>query len=146
VEMVEKLNTLYDDKGLFRFFSMKQDFPDAWHLLLKGPINPQNTQFEIKENFFPYMFAGKDLEMTEVKIFLIPKKDQVINTAGLMLAVNGEVPAGAWSNFKQTEIKSATYDSLTDNPVKSWMIDAGNNGLKKDEIDDLLILVRYIIL
>ena len=33
--------------------------------------------------------------------------------------------------------------TLTGTPFKEWAIDAGTNGLKKDELDDMFILLEY---
>jgi hypothetical protein len=143
-EMTDKLNNLFDDKGLFRLFSLKQDFSNAFHLLIKGPNNPQATQFEMTSQYFPYMFAGKTPEITEVRLFLAPKEGKTITTAGLNLVVNEEAAGGAWANFKQTEIKTTLY-GISGSPIGLWTMDAGNNGLKADEIDDVLILLRYTI-
>lgn len=40
-------------------------------------------------------------------------------------------------DLKQTDI------SLSGSPIKQWKIDAGANGLKRDKLDDLLILLKY---
>jgi len=52
---------------------------------------------------------------------------------------NGEIKI--WSNSPY-EMKTASA-TLTGTPFKEWTIDAGTNGLKKDELDDMFIILEY---
>jgi hypothetical protein len=33
--------------------------------------------------------------------------------------------------------------SLSGDPIRKWIIDAGSDGLDKEELDDILILLKY---
>jgi hypothetical protein len=46
------------------------------------------------------------------------------------------------STPENDKIKAGTV-RLNGSPIKKWKIDAGNNGIAKDKIDDILILIKY---
>jgi len=52
------------------------------------------------------------------------------------------IPSGAAANAEDDRIKGGTV-ALTNSPVKTWEIDAGNLGIDKDSTEDVLVLIRY---
>jgi hypothetical protein len=46
---------------LARIFSLKYEFPDAFHRLLMKPESPQSAEIEIKQEHFPYFLAKFNL-------------------------------------------------------------------------------------
>lgn len=67
------------------------------------------------------------------------------------MSING-TPVSGWSPFSVT-IDAATTETglmsgevtLSGNPIRRWTISAGINGLDKDELEDILILLKYSI-
>jgi len=136
--------------GLFRMFSMKHEFPDAFHRLLFSTANPQTVEFDLLQNHFPYMFAGKDLALSNIRIYLKPVIGETITTTGLSVKLNA-FSISSWSDFPNDG--SVTPDlllkegsaSANGTPLKKWKIDAGNNGIKKEEVDDIIIVMKYTV-
>jgi hypothetical protein len=52
--------------------------------------------------------------------------------------------AGNTGNNDTDKLKGGTV-SLTGSAFKIWTIDAGNQGIEKDKIEDILILIEYRI-
>lgn len=135
--------------GLYRLFSLKYDFPDSMTKMFLLPA--QQTDFTIDKLHFPYLLSQKDLVMTMAKVYLKPKKDSTITTPA-SFNLNGSsvtwadgddiVFPGATGN--KNKLKGGTVN-LTGDPIKQWTIDAGNNGINKDNLDDILILLKYRI-
>jgi hypothetical protein len=141
------------DTGLFRLFSLKHEFPNAFHQLLDPVAGAnQTTGFLIEGIHFPYLFIEMGLNIVEAKIYLKPKKGTVV-TLPVTLNINGfnnvtwdsgedvAMPATSGSEGK---IKGGTV-SLGGDPKKQWTIDAGAGGLDANVLEDLLIWIRYKI-
>ena len=94
---------------------------------------------------FPYFIADKELTLSSVKVYLKPKPNNVIDISGLTFKVNNVIiPGGAWSDFGQNGEKIKVSElSITGTPIMKWTIDSGLDGLKKEELDDILVLLRY---
>jgi hypothetical protein len=138
------------DKGLFRMFSMRYEFPEAFHRLINNNATPQTVELELLRNHFPYMFSGKDLSLKGARVFLKSIKDQSVTTSGLSLKLNN-FTISSWSDFPNDGSVDAPYIlkdgsvNMNGTPYKKWKIDAGANGLKKEEIDDIFIVMRYAV-
>ncbi|MEO5563675.1 MAG: hypothetical protein ABIR18_09580, partial [Chitinophagaceae bacterium] len=136
--------------GLFRMFSLRHEFPDVFHRLLFSTTNPQTAEFELLQQHFPYMFAGKDLALTDAKIFLKPVSGETITTGGLTVKLNA-FSISSWSDFPSDGSVSGDLllkegsASANGTPLKKWKIDAGNNGIKKEEVDDIIIVMKYSV-
>jgi hypothetical protein len=50
---------------------------------------------------------------------------------------------GLWENFDESNMKVGGL-SGTGTPIRKWTINAGLDGLNKEELDDVLILLTYI--
>jgi hypothetical protein len=71
-----------------------------------------------------------------------------ITTANLVVALN-EYTISSWDDLPQTDpqdegskLKQGLANA-TGNPVRKWTINAVNNGLKTDEVEDILLLMTY---
>jgi len=129
--------------GLYRLLSLKHEFPNAFHQLLHPSGTTQTTEFELSKQHFPYFLADKDLGLVSpVTVYLKPKGKDRVTTTGLTLKVNN-TNVSSWSNFAEN-LKEGTV-SFSGNPIKKWAISAGTNGLDKEELDDILILLKYTI-
>ena len=108
--------------------------------------------FLIEKIHFHYVLSDKDLIIKQTKIYLKPKKDSSISVPSNM-KINGNNTVN-WSTGDDIEypgvsgnknkIKGGTVN-LTGNPDKKWTIDVGTNGLNKDHVEDILLLIKYKI-
>lgn len=133
-----------------RMFSLKYEFPDALYKLIEVGGNPQKADFVIGSKHFPMLLAKKTLKVLKAEIFLIPKDGKTI-TDPVSLKISNEdaslegTPGGAWQKLPLIEVKRITLNLTEFEPLQNWTIEAGNNQLKKEEIEDILILFRYAI-
>ena len=127
--------------GLYRLLSLKHEFPNAYHQLLHPTGTTQTTEFELGNQHFPYFLADKDLTLVSpVTIYLKPKGKDRVTTTALTLEVNN-VNVSSWSESAE-DLKEGTV-SLSGSLIKKWAIAAGTNGLDKEELDDILMLLKY---
>ncbi len=97
---------------------------------------------------------GEDLTINpidQVKIYLKPKKGMSVSTPASM---NIDDEAIAWSSGDDIAMPGSIGDidtmkggmaTLAGSPINTWSINAGVNGLNRDNLDDILILVKYEI-
>ena len=129
-----------------RLFSFKQDFPDAFHLLMNPPGNQQTTEITISKHHFNRLFANKSLNVAQTVILLAPKEGKSITNPTSLTVDN--TASGAWVNIFNSEVKKATIPLGEFDPIKKLVISAtgiqpGDKGLKSEEIDDVLLLLFY---
>ncbi|MEK7397543.1 MAG: hypothetical protein AAB116_11475 [Candidatus Poribacteria bacterium] len=141
--------------GLFRLFSLKHEFPNAFHQLLNPAAGAtQTTEFLVEKSHFPYPLADFETwNIAKTKIYLKPKKGLSLDIPATM-KINGTEAEVTWSSGDDIKMPDATSNKdtirggaveLSGNPIETWTINAGNNGLDKDVLDDILILVKYSI-
>jgi hypothetical protein len=73
--------------SLVRVFSLRHEFPTAFHTLLHSPTNTP-VETEISDKFFPIFLAGRDLDVRTVRVALQTAMGQTIN--GVSISVDGE--------------------------------------------------------
>jgi hypothetical protein len=135
------LTSYAQTNGLLRLFSLKYDFPEAFYKLLNGTDTIQIANLDVTKNHFPYIFANKDLSLVKGTVYVKPLSSHTI-TDGFSVKLNTQSIL-SWSNFPgDVSIKEGSIP-LTGNPVTSWTIEVA--GLKKEDVDDLLILIQYRI-
>ncbi len=138
--------------GLFRLLSLKHEFPDALHQLLDPALGAEQiTQFSVEKSHFPYLLTSKTLTLVQTKVYLKPKQGMSVGTPAPMKINTKDV---AWdtgddiampgSSGAKDKMKGGAAP-LGGSPVKTWEINAGNNGLDKGGLDDILILVKYAV-
>ena len=132
--------------GLFRLFSMKQEFPGEFYRLLHPAGDEQTTMLNILPQHFPYILREQVLErkiqLTSATVFLQPKEGKTIDTSGLTLSIKG-VNAGSWT-ASHGDLQEAPV-SLTGDPIGVWEINAGVDGLDKEVVKDIFLLLNYTI-
>lgn len=116
------VNTLTSGNGLYRLFSLRHEFPNAFHKLLNPTGEEQVTEFEVTRQHFPYFLADKELKISEMTFYRQPKDKTPIETFTLMMNPN-----------------------VDEDPIKKWTLNASGNGLNQEELDDILILLKYQI-
>jgi len=127
--------------GLLRLFSLKYDFPEAFYKLLNSTDTLQTTSLEVTKNHFPYLFAAKNLSLVKGTVYLKPLSGHTISD-GYSVRINS-VGVSSWTDFPGEASMKEGALNLNGNPVTTWTIEA--TGLKKEDLDDLLILIRYRI-
>ncbi len=149
-KLVNALTAYATNDGLFRVFSLRYDFPDSFATLLAQTA--QYTDFNVEKHHFPYILSQKTLAITETKIYLKPKKQATVSVPA-SLKVNGnndttwaagEDIALTGSDGNTNKIKGGSV-TLNGDPVRKWTLDAGNNGFNKNDLEDVLILIKYSI-
>jgi hypothetical protein len=143
------------ETGLPRLFSLRHEFPSAFHRLLNpSPGSPHFAEFEVTPQHFPYFLSGKPLKLSGVTLYLKPKDTGQLDTSGLTMAVkvNGSEgtvgdtskPWGeAYKNLKEGAL------SLSGKPIGKWTIEAEpqslNKDLLKDHLEDIMLLLKYTV-
>jgi Tc toxin complex TcA C-terminal TcB-binding domain len=81
------------DKPLGRVFSLRQEFSEAFNLLLhSAPGTP--VKIQITDKYFPLLLRGQNLQVKEALLSLVPAEKQTVD--GVKLTVRG---------FEQAEFK-----------------------------------------
>ncbi len=143
--IVATLTNFASTTGLYRLFSLRHEFPSSLHKLLNpSPNLVQTTEFEVTKQHFPYFLTDRSLTLSEVYAYLKPKGTDPIDTTGLTLQINGSKITGTWGILQTKNLKEGKF-SLTGDPIKTWTINAGIDGLKKEELDDIFVLLKYTI-
>jgi hypothetical protein len=142
-QIEDDLKQLAEDEGIFRLVSLKHDFPNAFHKLLNPATEgaEQETDFVIGKNHFPYFLSKKELKLSKpVRIYLIPKGDNKIETQNLILTINGKPIDSSWTEYTKS-VQEATI-TLAGYPDMTWKINAGVDGFDKEKLDNILILMQ----
>jgi len=142
-----------------QMLSLKHQFPNAFHQLLEMKSNPQKTEIEIDRHHFPILFANKNLKVLKAELFLQPKKGKtgIIEPDSVKMEKTTETgrlevsSSGAWVKLPHSEIMkiNLTLSSEEFSPFGKWSLEVNdaesseNKRLKEDEIEDLLILMKY---
>ena len=152
-EAVERqiVSTLSSYNGLVRLFSLRHEFPNAFHRLLNPPPgSAQTTELEVTDQHFPYFLtyllatSNQHFQLSDpTTVYLKPKGTESITTSGLQLLIDDtRVSDDGW--ITNTNLREGKF-RLSRDPIGRWTIDAGVNGFDKEILDDLLILVKYTI-
>ncbi len=149
-ELAATIIAYTQSEGVYRIFSLRHEFPAAFHLLLHS--DPQKAEFEVEKMHFPYVFMDKLLSMEQVKIYLKPKHSRSIAVPA-SLKINGDNTvvfspgddiAQPGSNENMNKIKGGSFNT-NDDPVGKWTIEAGNGGLDTENLDDVVLAIKYKI-
>jgi hypothetical protein len=131
--------------GLARLFSLRHDFPNAFHRLLNPSAGEeQETEFGLTRQHFPYFLTGHDLELSAMNVYLEPADGAEIETAGLVLTINGIEVSPGWSQVPGTTLIQSTV-SVSGSPFTNWSLNAGTNGFARDVLEDIWIWIGFEI-
>src|SRR5262249_19902922 len=135
-QIVDELTAYASTTGMYRLFSLRHDFPNAFQLLLHpaGPI--QSTDFVLGAQHFPYFLAGRDLTVGGVTVYLQPRGVDKVDTTLLNLTVNG-TSVGGWTVPPQTTLKAAEAP-VSGPALKDWTVKVTAGQLAPDKIADVL--------
>ena len=92
--------TATPQKGLVRLFSLKHEFPNAWHLLTAPPsagIAEQGVELTLDQDRFPVRLRDRALKTTQIEVFLDFKKpsSNAVYATGGPLTLNISASGGA---------------------------------------------------
>ena len=139
-KIADNLIAYSETDGLSRMFSLQHEFPDAFHQLLATTELPQLAEIEIKQQHFPYFLSNHDLLMSEVTIFVRRKVVDKLNLSNL--TVKGKEVV--WDSTKDIgDIQEGSIESFSGSPLGIWRIEKEQEELRKDEVADILIVVKY---
>ncbi len=83
-----------------RAFSLKRNFPDAFHQL-RSTTTPK-TSIEITEQQFSFLFRNTGNPVNKARVFILPKERGVLQQPEFF-SINGK-PFNTWSPFNETAI------------------------------------------
>jgi hypothetical protein len=85
-ELTAALNSIEESargKGLARLFSLRQEFPTEWHRLISGANGNGSggsaNFFAITKDRFPFLFTQKEISISAVELYAVPKSNTAIN-------------------------------------------------------------------
>lgn len=140
-QIVDALTDYASTVGMHRLFSLRHDFPNAFHLLLHPSGPAQIAELDLGPQHFPHFLAGLDLALAGGSLYLQPHGAEAVDTTGVKIAVNGS-NAGSWSTLTQTTLRTAQL-SLSGTPLKHWTVKVTSGSLDPAEVRDVLLLVGY---
>ena len=141
--IVEKFKEHASSKGLFRMFSLRYEFPDAFHRLLAATESPQTADIEIKSQHFPFFLSDYNLQMTLVSVYVKRLVDTRIDLTAL--SIKGEEFVEDPINPDEELIREGIVPSLTGDPLGTWSIVNELKTFIKDELEDIIIVMQYTI-
>ena len=141
------------NSGFNRLFSLRQEFPTEWNRFAKASSadEPRSEEFAISLRRFPFVFAGKDKELsiTSLALFAVPTK-ATTRPVSLPDTLQVFVPAGATAPpaTGETSIGALRGRTFNANNVvvaekdeeAKWKLAADNF---QSDIDDVLIICQY---
>ncbi len=151
-EKLAKAITAYaTDTGLFRLFSLRHEFPDAWaRLTAPPPPAPEHVGFTLIDAHFPHLFRGCDVMIGATTLFLSPKPGAAVAPPALSLNdknvkwVSDSDIARPGDKEEQDKLKGGTV-ALDGPAIRDWRFDGGVGSVDPTTTDDLLILLRYTV-
>jgi hypothetical protein len=143
--------------GLWRLLSLKHEFGDALPRLLRTSGIPASAELNVTRGHFPHFLSDLRLSLTEMRLYLRPKRGEQIETSQLTLSIVGtgrddatwSGECTAWNPFDGQHAShgpmwEAHVQGAGDpDPVKRWTITVTDGQLTKDTLDDILVLIKY---
>lgn len=130
-----------NDNPVYRLFSMKHEFPNAFHQLLHPAGANQTCSFDVKRQHFHYLLRQADLAIGDTTVYLKPIGSDPVSTLPATFKVNGLSVSAFGPSIDPTLVEASV--SLAGSPVATWTLDAGADGFDAEELEDILLLVKY---
>jgi hypothetical protein len=139
--IVDTLTAYASSTGMHRLFSLRHDFPDAFHQLLSPAGPAQQTHIRLGREHFPYFLSTRTLNITGASLFIQPHGAAPVDITGLTISVNDN-PSAAWATPAKTNLRS------TDIPARGpaladWTIKITTGHLDPTAVSDVLLLFKY---
>jgi Tc toxin complex TcA C-terminal TcB-binding domain/Neuraminidase-like domain/Salmonella virulence plasmid 28.1kDa A protein len=140
-KIVDTLITYASSAGMHRLFSLRRDFPDAFHQLLNPTGTAQQAHVKLGREQFPYFLSTRTLTITGASLFIQPEGANPVDTTGLAISVNDH-PSSAWTTPAKTNLRSA--DIPASGPaLADWTIKIATGHLDPAAVSDVLLLFKY---
>ncbi|RLL55050.1 hypothetical protein D8Y20_02340 [Mariprofundus sp. EBB-1] len=134
--------------GLSRVFSLKQDFSSEWHRLLSSESGSQQLTLELKENHFPYICRGREIEISSVELFLRPQDGYEYNDGAVSITLNA--PKGSYPdvpiNLAGGDVEGLPYAKPVDGvkeTIGAWMLDIAEGIIDSANYEDMFVCFNY---
>jgi hypothetical protein len=143
-KIVSDLTAYASSAGMHRLFSLRHDFPDAFHLMLHPPAGSAPTaEIDLGPEHFPHFLAGLNLTVGASTLYIEPRGKPAVNTTGVTMTVNGTL-GGAWTTLPNTTLRTASI-SLSGLLLRHWTVKVTGGKLDPNEVNDVLLLVKYMV-
>ena len=161
VAAIDSIGESAGEKGLVRLFSLRHEFPTEWHRLI-GETNAEvagdlQQFFTITKNRFPFLFTRKEIKISAIDLYAVPKSDVGINEfPGLEITLpktTTAAPMQDGANIGQLLAKTLTLD-----PPEKLVVDTEEENAKwgfripqakivkfQQDIADILMVCHYCI-
>jgi len=140
--LVSSLTQYAATLGLHRLFSLRHDFPSAFHQLMH-PSGSQQVTFELGRQHFPYFLVDRPLNLGGASVYLQPTGKDPVNTTGIALKVNGTA-AGPFATLPKTNLRTADV-AMSGPALKPWTVEVTAGQLDPAAVGDVLVLLRYTV-
>jgi hypothetical protein len=144
--------------GLFRFITVRRDYPSAWYVFLNpGPNNDQVLTIDIGPERFPYFTYGADIKIDGMDaiaklsdagpyhLFVTPPK--AANATDMKMTVQAPFSGVHWGNSQFAGgVEVGTAPAIS---APKWSFELQKEGasdfrsLATDELDDLILILQY---
>ena len=142
-------------RGLYRWFSLKHEFPNEWYRFLNtsdAETGDHVQAFPLTADRFPYMFQGKRLRIARVQVVALPK-DADLQPFNLYLT-----PAGAQPNDDNDRLsleqepslpgavaQAKSYQGQEKEPGEDWRMRLRAEDLESpaETLDDIGLILQY---
>jgi hypothetical protein len=166
-ELQKTINAAVSDsqnKGVFRLFSARQEFPDAWYQFLQtlGTANTQAITFPLINERFPFVFRTRSIQIASIDIILnfndayLAKNDPsklewtfASGTTAIAPATGSPIPAPN-SNLQPAQWAGTLWIGSKDANAgpSNWTLGlwpSTGMAVPKDFIEDVFLICKYTI-
>ncbi len=146
---------------LARLFSLKHEFPTEWYQFWHPTDATSTIQLDLSQERFPFLFRGKSITVSGIKMFMNPNDG--IDTSTLTLKVNisqRDLPNGSATSLGDTgftiqgsplpNVPFCELQNIYINPPKGLILSAASqqdvvNLLQKNAVEDIWIVLLYTV-
>jgi len=142
-------------RGLYRWFSLKHEFPNQWYRFLTdsdADTGDHVQAFPMTSDRFPYMFQGKRLRIAGVQVVALPKEVD-LEPFDVYLTASGVVPNESNDRLSLeqdpalpgaiAQVKS--YQGQEKDPGEDWRLRLRADDLESptEKLDDIGLILQY---
>jgi len=161
-ELMAAVNSIAESakkNGLARLFSLRHEFPTEWHRLIRGTNGTANGDlpnfFGITKSRFPFLFAQKEITISAVDLYAVPKSGAGIHGFPdldiLLPQANTAAPMQDGASIGKLFARSLTLANVVavdaDEENAKWGFRIPRNTALnfQQAIDDILMVCHYSI-
>ena len=154
-EAVNQMALAESRRGLYRWFSLKHEFPSEWQRFLRSPdaTTADHVQtFAMTSDRFPYLFRGRKLRIGAVHVIGLTTGPQA-DPLDVYLTPSGATPSDSADKISlepDTSVgvllyKRKTYQGQEKEPGDMWRlrIKADDLGDPSSVLDDVILVFQY---